>query len=360
MTIYIIALVLIYVYGVFFLHLYKNRKYFLTCSFITLSLFLGLRAPSVGEDTLHFVNIFNLSKTFSWGEILSGITETVYATQWGVDRKIENGYMLLNKVVSVFTTNEQWMIFIVAALTCGLFGRFIYKNTKHVFFATQIFICESLYMNSFNLMRQMLALAIALTSYELLKEEKYKKSLAIFVIAFLFHKSAIVLLVLIPLFWIKKEQRALKYVAIGGVIINTFIPVISQVVSSMIPRYSAYFNINYWKVTINGTLILWIIEVVICLYIYRKGIKGKEVFVPVACTILYLSLEIIGLEISSFTRVALCFRSFLILLFPCVIDYLPRKRIIRQCYVAGVISLLTVAFFSYASSDARIYQFFWV
>lgn len=359
MIIYLVILVLIYIWGVIFLNKYKNRKYFLTLSFSTMALVLGLRASTVGEDTLHYINIFKISKSLSYSKIVKGVTETVYATQWGVDRKIENGYILLNKLISILTDNEQWIIFIVAGLTCCLFARFIYRNTKHVFFATQVFLCESLYMNSFNLMRQMLAMSIALNAYELLKEKKYKKAIIVFVIAFLFHKSSIVLLVLLPLCAINDYQRTIKYVAFGAIMVNILVPIISKVVSKLIPRYSEYFYVNYWTVDVNGTMILWGIEIALCILIYFKGINDKDTFVAVACTMLYLSLDILGLKISSFSRVALYFRSFLILLFPLFIPYIQKRSKNRLWYQLIIIIILTGAYLSYARTDVRAYQFFW-
>lgn len=359
MTIYLVELALIYIWGILFLQMFKSKKFFLIISFTTMAIVLGLRGVTVGEDTEHFSNVFKIVSTFSWGKILSGITETVYAVEWGVDRKIENGYILLNKLISVFTPDEQWMIFIVAVLTCGLFARFIYKNTKHVFLATQIFLCESLYMNSFNLMRQILAMAIAVNAYGCLKEKRYKRAAFIFLAAFLFHKSSIVLLVLYPLCMIKKNQKTVKYVAVGSLAVNIAVPVAAQIVSRLVPRYANYFIFNYWKTSVNGTMLLWLLEILLCTLVYFKGIRDKDTFVAESCTLLHLALDILGMRLVSFSRVALYFRSFLILFFPLCIPYLPAKRHVRLWYQVIVLAVLTAAFVSYAGSEARSYQFFW-
>lgn len=50
-------------------------------------------------------------------------------------------------------------------------AKFVYENAhEHIFMGTYIYLCESLYMNSFNAMRQVLALAIAVQAYTVLKK----------------------------------------------------------------------------------------------------------------------------------------------------------------------------------------------
>ncbi|MGG7147403.1 EpsG family protein [Clostridium butyricum] len=358
MLIHIALLFLIYFFGILFLQTIHNRKYFLFFSFASMATVLGLRSSSVGEDTQHFLNIFDISKSISWSTIFSGITETTWDIQWGVEQKIENGYMILNKVLHIFTDDGQWLLIVMAILTCWLVARFIWYNIpEHVFLATQIFLCESLYMNSFNLMRQMLAIAIGINAYSCIKEKKYIKALFIFLIAFMFHKSSLVLCILTPLCLVKNNQKIIKYALIGGVSISILMPKISLFISMLIPRYESYFKVNYWESNLNGTILLWLIEIGICLFMYIKKVKDKDTFMGIACTILYLTFEIIGFNISIFSRIALYFRVFLMILFTSFVNYIsPKKRI---WYYVMILLLLTAAYVSYARIDTRAYTFFW-
>ena len=360
MWIYIIELIFIYIFGYLFLVKFNNKKYFLHSSFILMAIILGLRGTSVGEDTQHFIHIFNLSKNISWLTILSSGTETTYEKIWGVNQNVENGYMILNKMVGSFTSEGQWIVFIVAILTCFLFYRFIYKIIpQHVFIATQVFMCESLYMNTFNLMRQMLAIGIALNAYEYIKDKKYKKALLIFLIAFFFHKSSLVLLILIPLCAVKNNKNTIKYIFIIAILLNMFIPIIEIIISKLVPRYSSYFMTNYWRVNIKGTMVMWVLELIICFIFYKKNnlIKDKDVFIAVSCTIIYLAFDILGLRLSAFSRIALYYRSFLMLLFPLFGCKIQKEY--RALYYFGLLSILAVEFISYANIDSRHYLFFW-
>lgn len=360
MTIYIIELCTVLLLGVCMQRKYINKKIFVFLSFAIMALVLGLRGNDVGEDTNHFIDIFNYSRNVSWKTVFTSGTDTIYNTVWGIDLSVETGYMLLNKIVGVFTNNGQWLIFIVAVLTCWLIGKFILDNSTSPFLATYIFMCESLYMQSFNLMRQMLAIAIAIQAYKYIRKENYKKAVTIILIAFLFHKTAALYLILIPMQMIKKPQRAVKYVTLGGVAVSLLLPVIYQLVSRLIPRYANYLVSNYWEVYVGiGTLLLWMIEVMICGYIYLRKIKSedKETFIAVACTILYLAFEIIGLRLTMFSRIAMIFRIFFIFLFPLFARYLsPNSRIWYRC---GIMFVVTMSFLSYASASTRLYSFFW-
>ena len=136
MTIYIIELCTVLLLGVCMQRKYINKKIFVFLSFAIMALVLGLRGNDVGEDTNHFIDIFNYSRNVSWKTVFTSGTDTIYNTVWGIDLSVETGYMLLNKIVGVFTNNGQWLIFIVAVLTCWLIGKFILDNSTSPFLAT--------------------------------------------------------------------------------------------------------------------------------------------------------------------------------------------------------------------------------
>lgn len=360
MAIYVTELCIIFLLGFLLKGKYISKKVFVILSFAVMAIVLGLRGNNVGEDTKHFIDIFNCSKNISWRTAFTSGADTVYKTIWGVDLKVETGYILLNKVVGVFTANGQWIIFIVAVLTCWLVGKFILDNISTPFFPTYIFMCEGLYMQSFNLMRQMLAISIVIQSYKYIRNEKYKKAILIILIAFMIHKTAAIFILLLPLQLIKKNQRIFKYIVLGGASISFFLPILSQIILRFIPRYASYFTTNYWEANIGfGNLLLWSIEILICMFIYFKSKKdiNKEKFIILSCIVFYLSFELIGLKLTVFSRIALNFRMFLLLLFPLFTRYFSKDS--QIWYKLGIILIVTISFLSYASATTRVYSFFW-
>lgn len=363
MTIYIIELTLVLCLGCLLYCKKISSKTFLILSFFLMALVLGLRGENVGEDTAHYISVFEKVNEISWRTIFTSGIDVVYETVWDIDRSMEIGYIILNKIIQIFTSNAQWLLVIIACTTCYLIGKFIYDNCSRVFMPTYIFLCESLYMQSFNLMRQMLAVAIGLQAYTVLRKgnkKSYINAAIIIFVAFLFHKSAIVLLILIPLWMCKNNRKVMKYTLLGSILTPFAISAISELVIRIIPRYAGYFENNYWESNIGGVIVLWILEIAIVIYVFfkYKNEDGKEVFIAVTCIALYVAFEVIGLRLTAFTRVALYFRSFLLLLFPYFARYLKPKS--RFLYKTTLLILLSIFFILYASAPARNYDFFWI
>ena len=339
-----------------------SKKFFLIFSFFFMALVLGFRGQNVGEDTAHYIDVFEKTNYISWKTLFTSGTDVVYETIWNVDRSMEVGYLLLNKCIRIFTSNAQVLLIVVAFATCHLMAKFVYDNCRKVFLPTYIVLCESLYMQSFNLARQTLAIAIGLQAYTLLKERSRHsiiKAIIVIFVAFLFHKSALVLLLLIPLYLVKDDRKGMKYIIIGSIAMPFFVTTISKLIFIIIPRYAGYFENNYWEVNAGGVILLWIIELFMVLHIFKKykNSDGKEIFIATACIAFYISLELVGLKFTVFTRITLYFRTFLIFLFPYFSRYLRPKS--RLMYRIGLIGLLSIFFLRYASTPARLYYFFW-
>lgn len=363
MIIYILEMFFVLFVGILLYSKKISKKTFLSLSFFSMALILGIRGENVGEDTAHYIDIFERVNQISWKTLFTSGTDIVYEKIWNIDRSMEVGYLLLNKFVRIFTADAQWILIIVAFATCYLMAKFVYDNCQKVFLPTYIILCESWYMQSFNLARQTLAIAIGMQAYTQLKENNKHsiiKAIITIFIAFLFHKSAIVLILLIPLWLIKDNRRGMKYIIIGTIFAPLFVTsILSKLILIIIPRYSGYFENNYWDANIGGIIILWIIELFMIIYIFRKykNNDGKEIFIATACTALYISFELIALKFTIFTRISLYFRVFLIFLFPYFAKYLrPKSRLVYRLVLIGLLSIL---FLRYASTPARLYYFFW-
>lgn len=365
MLIYIVVFFLIVIYSLYPYQKHnsqKSKKIFLILSFMTMALVLGLRGRNVGEDTGHYLDVFKYSANVKWIDMLhsKGMRTGYFTDEFGYTDTIENGFLALAKIVHIFTDNGQVFIFLVSAVTCALFAKFIYDNCKKdVVFPTFIFLCESMFMLAFNGARQVLATAIAIQAYKLLNDKKWKKAIATIIIAALIHNVALVCFALFPITLIKpkKEFRTFKY-AIIAAIASPFIIILGQtVVIKIFPRYAAYFSTNFWANSVGGTAILWIIEFGLILVNYWKKFKNKDLFQTSCLILIYLACELMGLRITMFSRVGWFFRAYLILFFPiCRLHFNRRTwKVIKTI----IFILLLLLYFSYASSSARKYLFFW-
>lgn len=355
MVVHIVLLCLILLFAVIFLYKYRNKKYFLFCSFLCITLVLGLRGRGVGEDTNHYLTLFEVFKGFDFKYLFSEGLQV----RWSVwDETIEIGFALLMKVISCFTGSGQTFLFVVASLTCYLFARFIYRCIpNHVFLATIVFLCDSLYMSCFNGVRQMLAVGVVLNAYELIRDKKYIKSAVVFFLAFIIHKSSIIM---IP-FFLLHLVKDMKKTAINVIAIACLAPFSTEIMillaSKILPNYLIYFQQNFWTNKIRGTAVLWIIQIIICIYMIYSGVRNKREFFGIIGTVIYISIEVISLNIAAFSRITYYFRSFCIFLYPEFTTRLSKR--FKTIYILFILALMILQYVSYAKQGSRMYTFFW-
>jgi len=355
---------LIFIYGIYPYaknNSKQSKKIFLFLAFFSMTIVLGLRGSSVGEDTGHYLNIFRNADDVKWSDMLqsSGMRTAYFTDQYGYTDTIENGFLAICKVIHWFTNNGQILLFIIAAMTCWLFAKFIFDNCEKVFFPTYIFLCESMFMLAFNGARQILAGAIAIQAYTLLKQGKWKKAIMVVLIASLIHNTALICFIIFPIMLIRpqKESRTFKYAIIATVAAPFIIVIAKNLIIRLFPRYTSYFYVNYWDNELGGIAILWVIELVLVLILYGKRFRENESFKLSSLTLMYLACEFAGLQITMFSRVGWFFRPYLLLFFPESDKYFSKKS---QAIINGVLMLLlALLYFSYARSSTRFYSFYW-
>lgn len=367
MTIYIILLIAVLSYS-FVLKTNLETKYrkiiFLGLSFFSFTLVLGLRDVNVGEDTLTYMNIFNLCQNIPLNRIvaLHSLKVPYFVQYGGYTNTIEIGFFLWCKLILAFTNNAQFFLFCTAGITCFLFAKFIYDNcTDDVFFPTMIFLCESPFMNSFNLVREMMACAIVIQAYKLLRENKIFKSIVVLIIGFLIHNTAIIAFTMIVfvLAFKNRNQRHIFNIAAFMAVLLPIITIQAQTsITKLFPEYSNYYVNNYYQNSLGiGSIMLITIELVAILYMYVKKFRvpgSAEVSIFVLMGIVF---QFLGTKVVMLFRLAIYFRVYLLLLFNKFFDYIPvyYKKIIKIV----ILILLIIFYLSFAKSSSRSYNFFW-
>lgn len=192
--------------------LYYNRELFIFFWFVILSLECGLRGD-MNTDYLQYKSWFSIAKTLS----PSGIATS---------SNIEKGFLILNYVVSRFTSEYYVMTLIYALLTVGLFLLAIRHNSEVFWIPLLVFMGSGIYYGGYNLTTQILAAAVFAYSIKYIyKKEPVKYFLAI-AIAISIHKSAIIL---IPLYFLPKfnltrrNKQILIGIIVGGGVGLTFL-----------------------------------------------------------------------------------------------------------------------------------------
>ena len=180
-----------------------NGVYF-WISVIQLTLLSGLRGLEVGTDTLSYYNIFiEISKIDNIGLLF--------------ERREEIGYVLLNRVISLFGGNISVLLTICAFITAYGLMRFLRDNTVNLRFSTYLLITFMFFFTSMNVVRQYMATAIGLNAITCVKKKKYLKGIMFILIGALFHKLAPLYLVIYFAYCasVNKQVRIIFYVSIG-------------------------------------------------------------------------------------------------------------------------------------------------
>lgn len=364
MTVYIVLLIVIFLYGVF-LQLdtksNKNRLLFLFLSFLSFTIVMGLRAYNVGTDTASYMTIFKITSSIPLHDILTNFSLKVpYFIDYESNASVESGFLLWCKFIHLFSDNPQVFLFVTSGLICFLSAKFIYDNCGgKVFFPTIVFLCESFFMNSLNLVRQMLACAIVLQAYKYLKNKRILKASIIILIAFMVHHTAIVTLILIPLmlFNVKNKRKFFNYMGIVAFLFPLISFYFQNTISVLFPTYANYYVSRTSQNFLGtGTIVLIVTELLGVFYMYHNNFKvidSDRISLVVLISIIF---EILAFKMVIFLRMSLYFRAYLMLFFNQLFESIDVKY--RSFVKLTLLCMLVLLYLSYASTDSVRYSFF--
>ena len=106
----------------------------------------------------------------------------------------EPGIRLIYKVAGWFSSDPAVSIFFCAAFTVFLMLRMLFRNTRELLVAMLLFIFLGCWHGAFNGVRQYMAAAVLFCGYPYLYKKRFLKYLFVVFLAFLFHRSAIVMI----------------------------------------------------------------------------------------------------------------------------------------------------------------------
>lgn len=225
----------------------------------------------------------------------------------GIDVKnLELGYKLLVRICLIFTKDYAILFVVTSAIIIGLTFYTIYKESDYPAISVAIYFLTCFFFHSLNLMREYLAISVALFAYRYLVNKKYVIYAILSIIAFLFHSSSIV--VIVGGLLCDKEVFDLKRTLIISAILFIFGKYLWQYVGTFIINYTRFgtyigsqFDVSFLrKLDILFNLALY----VAIYYLYSKcedkGRKDKfflnmqalSVFFMIAATAMYLFFRI--------------------------------------------------------------------
>lgn len=224
----------------------KRQSKVVYCFFVIISLLLsaamaGVRDETVGTDVLVYGK-----DTF----LVSAKYHTLSDFLARID--LESGYCAINYFVSRLTNNPQWFYFIIA-LIMNIFvfwGLYRYKkNNRNFSLALAMFVYYTVFFNqNLNILRQSTAIAIIIFATSYLLEKKYIQYILICLFAMLFHTSAIICVMFLPIYILVNKYPTLKsciLIMLASIVVVVFYNEISThlIDAGIFPeKYENYFG----------------------------------------------------------------------------------------------------------------------
>jgi len=333
-----------------------RRKTYVYSIIILLILLSGLRNWAVGSDTYQYYYIFDMVKQDTWENLLDN-----FIHYEGKDPF----YRVFLKVFQVFTGNYQVYLVFVATIFMTALGNFILKNTKQIRHAVLAFIIYMGYFYGFfsiTGIRQTIATAILLWSFEFIKKKKYLPFVILVAFAGLFHVSALVFLLVAFLANFKKPKQLFILVLISFPLVFIYKNQLADflvVTTGTEERFGAFAE----QFERGGSLILTIFHVllgVISLLLYKNVINIKPAafrfYNIFALALFFFPLQWVNPNAG---RIAQYFDIIIMILIPYLLDAFAGRDIYRRriLYAFTVVLFVVLTTFTITAWDE--YKFFW-
>ncbi len=276
---------------------------FITLSIVFLGLFSGLRSFDVGTD-LNYTYIPGFYK------ILNGST----------NEYSERGFVFFIQILQVFSDNARILVLATSFIFSFCLCRIAVKKSANLYVCLLTVLLSTFYFTSLNNVRQAIAMIILIEGFNYLIDKKLLNYLIVVLIAFIFHKSA---LIMIPIYFIVNSKFINKHYLTLMILAIVVLPFISKLLIYLISytKYAYYFNSDFnngdsntLNIIINA---LWLLISFLLLYNeknYNKEGYALLVIQSFAFLFSYLSLFIKVSEMMS--RLANYFIFHQILLIP--------------------------------------------
>lgn len=332
----------------------RRKKYIILVTFL-LFLQSGLRNVAVGSDTYQYYIIFENVKFQNWNDLLSAFLDNTGKDPF---------YSVFLKTFQVFSENYQLYLIFVAAIFMPALGHFIYKNTTRINHALLAFI---IYMGNFygffsiTGIRQTIATALLLYSYEFIKKRRLIPFLILVISASLFHISALIFLPLYFLSEFKKPKMLFKLAVFGFPLFLLFKNQIAVFFVNFIEAEDR-FGVYTEQYELGGSVVLTLLHIVLAilgLRIYSNMVKMAprtfRMYNMFAIALFLFPLQWVN---PSAGRVAQYFTIIIMVWVPYIIDaYSINKPKLREfLYVFVILLLVVVTMFAITIGE---YKFFW-
>lgn len=277
---------------------------------ITLLVFTCFRDRTIGYDTDNYVNYFNeIGENNLW----------TYMT-------LEPLYVVFNNLLyKVFPFSQAFLI-VVGILTTVPICFFIYRRTGHYSVIGFILFVFFNWESSMYLMRQYLAIFVCLINMGNVRRRKLIPFIILEVIAVLFHKSALVFIIIYPVNLLKYSKE-LVFFTIG---VSLLMVVFGNQLLQLIDMITGY---DYQSFGQGGGLYIYLLTIITALLLLFVTNRIRPFYKKTM--LISILISSLSLYMGMFYRVNLYFMVVIYVIYPCLFrDFLksfrePKRKIVK-------------------------------
>ncbi|CDE83499.1 putative uncharacterized protein [Clostridium sp. CAG:273] len=263
------------------------------------------------------------------------IFETVKAI--GEYNNVEFGYVLLNKLVLLFTNDYAGIFMLTSAIFCVFIYKAIMRSSKDITLSFYILFASCFFFYAMNVMRQSIVIAIFIYCIRYIKERNVMKYMMIIILASFIHKIA---LIFIPVYFVSYFKIKPKLLIIIAIVVVIAQPLIYNLIVKFTAgtKYENYITGRY-SVSESSMIspLINFSTLILCYYYKQKDKKNGEFDDELnILTNIHILALICSLLLGSFplaSRIFVNFYHVQILTIPLLLSKEKRKDIRRLLYL---------------------------
>lgn len=338
----------------------QNKKTTLWICCSIMFFLLTLRSDTLGPDLVNYKGGYQYISSLSFDEILSRLNLLTTA-DLQYPYSYESGFALLMWIVSKIGLSFHGFLTIYAAFIVYSVGKWFDTYSEDPVFSCLLFITSSSFIYAFGILRQTIAMCILLWGTKYIHKRSIIKFLCVLLMAFLFHRASILLLVLYFLCDISINQKIVYKFILYCIM---FLVVSPYVYSGVVSRILKYFGKNGYVIgslKMNNMIILMIFTLLFIAFSYKDkyyNIECNEQPNKIFLIAFFLSvpIEIMGMYNEVLSRAIHFVWIYLFLLLPNIIKKMNNYII---CKIGVLAFAIMFQVYCLSSSILVPYRFYW-
>lgn len=328
----------------------KKNLIFLIVAFCIVVFFSGSRCPYLtgSVDLYSYFYCYKNSMVLSLDQL-----KEMY--------RFEDGYLLLNKILSWFVPWDYFIIYFESAFCTAVVFWYFYRNSKNVVVSVILYICVgpwSFFLTGF---RQGFSICICLIAFELMKKRSTGydlTALALILLAYSFHTSALVYL---SVFFIRnmKINRKSVFTAILITLLALFFA------KDILEMLNGVLEMDYVGAYIGNALggivpiAIYTLALVFCYIIWKEDNNSiKEMSFDIAMLLVGLCIYITRYKVGIFERISFYFTPVASVVLANAIS-VQKNKVQRNIMVVLCVFLSIVLYIYRMVLQSNTYHFFW-